>query len=169
MIILDAEDQRPSKESLPVTGLTLRFPEKAVARSDSPLPDYETSEARQKYLLKTASERRIFDRRLLRAIFYALLIYLLLSAVIGIPIVLLVCFYCNLTHRPCLWAQLQKKTKRSPTYGDDPPPWDPGPSFGPTNAGLWSLGDTGCDSLVFQEDIPHNIFTARRVLWSVAT
>jgi hypothetical protein len=90
MIILDAEDQRRTKEDLPAAGLTLRFPEKAVARSDSPLPDYETSEARQKYLLQTASERKLLDRRLLRAILYALLIYVLLSAIIGIPIILLV-------------------------------------------------------------------------------
>jgi len=93
MIILDAEDQRQSKEDLPVTGLTLRFPEKVVARSDSPLPDYETSEARQKFLLQSSSSRKRLDGRLWRAILYAFVIYVILSAAIGVPIVLLVC-YC---------------------------------------------------------------------------
>jgi hypothetical protein len=90
MIILDPEDQRQTKDPT-VAGLTLRLPEKALARSDSPLPDYETSEARQKFLLQEASSRKILDGRLLRAILYALIIYVALSAMIGIPIVLLVC------------------------------------------------------------------------------
>ena len=93
MIILDAEDQRRSKQDLPAAGLTLRFPEKAVARSDSPLPDYETSEARQKFLLQTVSHRKILDAKLWRAVLYAFVIYVLLSAVIGVPIVLLVRYF----------------------------------------------------------------------------
>lgn len=141
MIILDAEDQRRSKENSPAAGLTLRFPEKAVARSDSPLPDYETSEARQKFLLQSASEHRRLDGRLWRAILYALVIYVLLSAVIGVPIVLL-------------------KKKKLPATVDEPPLWDTGSAFGLSSAGLWSLGDTaGCGWLDLQEDQPHDIFT----------
>jgi hypothetical protein len=165
MIILDAEDQRRSKQDLPVTGLTLRFPEKAVARSDSPLPDYETSEARQKFLLKIVSERKILDARLWRAILYAFVIYVLLSAVIGIPIVLLVRYILHLAQHPCLMSQLQKKSKSSPTYGDEPPPWDQNSSFGVSNTGLWSLGDTaGCNWTSTQEDTDHDIFMGRHVL-----
>lgn len=165
MIILDAEDQRRSKENSPAAGLTLRFPEKAVARSDSPLPDYETSEARQKFLLQSASEHRRLDGRLWRAILYALVIYVLLSAVIGVPIVLLVRCCLSPTSHSRLMYQLQKK-KKLPATVDEPPLWDTGSAFGLSSAGLWSLGDTaGCGWLDLQEDQPHDIFTGRHVFY----
>ena len=114
MIILDAEDQRRSKQDLPVAGLTLRLPEKAVARSDSPLPDYETSEARQKFLLQTTSNRKILDARLWRAILYAFVIYVLLSAVIGVPIVLLVCYFWQFDTAPLLHPLNCRKSPKPP-------------------------------------------------------
>lgn len=92
MIILDEEDQRKNFND-PYGGLTLRYPEKAVARSDSPLPDYETSEARQKH-----KDRKKVDPTLWRAVFISLGIYILLSVVIGVPIVVLVCYSVGLLH-----------------------------------------------------------------------
>ena len=85
MIILDEEDQRKHFND-PYGGLTLRYPEKAVARSDSPLPDYETSEARQKH----QDQRSKVDPTLWRAVSIALGIYVLLSVIIGVPIILIV-------------------------------------------------------------------------------
>ncbi|KAG6828214.1 hypothetical protein H0H92_008787 [Tricholoma furcatifolium] len=90
MIILDAKDQERSKQLNDpfLGGPTLRFPEKAAARSDSPLPDYETSEAHQKLIAKELSSPRRSDKRLWRSILYALAIYVLLTIVIVTPILL---------------------------------------------------------------------------------
>lgn len=164
MIILDAQDQRRFKRDLPAAGPTLRLPEKAVSRSDSPLPDYETSEARQKFLLQHASQHKILDRRLLRAILYALLIYVIISAVIGVPIVLLVCYFFHL-HNIFTHSQPQKTPKHS--VKDDDPPWgDPPPSFSLSNTGLGPpFGDiTGCNWTTSVEDLQHEIFTGRHAI-----
>ncbi|KAG6837487.1 hypothetical protein H0H93_008412 [Arthromyces matolae] len=90
MIILDSEEQERSKllNDPFFEGPTLRFPEKAVARSDSPLPDYETSEARQKLIIKELSARpKSVETRLWRAILYSFGIYVLLTIAIAIPII----------------------------------------------------------------------------------
>ncbi|KAG5341425.1 hypothetical protein C0989_010535 [Termitomyces sp. Mn162] len=90
MIILDVEEKESFKQIHdPFLGRpTLRFPEKAASRSDSPLPDYETSEARQKLIAKELSAKyNRIEPRLWRAILYALLIYVLLTIVIGVPII----------------------------------------------------------------------------------
>lgn len=92
MIILDEEDQLRTKQLQDpfIGGPTLRFPEKVAGRSDSPLPDYETSEARQKLIVKENYLNKRVDPRLWRAIIYALGIYVLLSIIIGVPIVMVV-------------------------------------------------------------------------------
>lgn len=99
MIILDEEDQRRTKQDPYAAGPTLRFPEKAAGRSDSPLPDYETSEARQQLILKNLPQRKV-DPRLWRAILYALAIYVTLSVAIGVPIIVLVCSHPLIIYVP---------------------------------------------------------------------
>ncbi|KAG6378140.1 hypothetical protein JVT61DRAFT_13828 [Boletus reticuloceps] len=80
----------------PVVAPTVRYPERAASRHPfSPLPDYETSQAlafrdfneSQVTLYKPPPRRRIFDSRLWRAAISALLVYIFLTLVIGIPIV----------------------------------------------------------------------------------
>ena len=113
MIIWDAGDQQPTKEDLFVAGLTLRSPEKAVARSDSPLPDYETSEARHKYSLHDSPSRKALglDVKHWRVIFYALIVYIILSATIGVPIILLVRFPFCLPPHVIYHQNCRKRTK----------------------------------------------------------
>ena len=94
MIILDEEDQQKHFND-PYGGLTLRYPEKAVARSDSPLPDYETSEARQKH----QNQCKKVHPMLWRAVSISLGIYILLSVIIGVPIIIIVCYSVGLLHR----------------------------------------------------------------------
>ncbi|KAG6903087.1 hypothetical protein C0995_006274 [Termitomyces sp. Mi166 len=92
MIILDADEKDSSKQFHdPFSGgPTLHFPEKAASRSDSPLPDYETSEAHQKLIVRELSTSpKCIDPRLWRAILYALGIYVLLTIIIGVPIIVL--------------------------------------------------------------------------------
>jgi hypothetical protein len=109
MIILDEE---PSSKlgSSDVSGPTLRFPERAAGRSTLTLPDYETSQAiaNHNFGYKQVVTRKvdvrygfhkssdsfvqihIFDGRFWRATLYALLIYIALSLIVGIPIVVTV-------------------------------------------------------------------------------
>ncbi|KAF8070639.1 hypothetical protein FPV67DRAFT_1561395 [Lyophyllum atratum] len=128
MIILDEQDQQWSKQLQgPLSdGLTLRLPEKAAVRSDSPLPDYETSEARQKLITKEKLFKGV-DPRLWRAILYALAIYLLLSLVIGLPIVLV-------------------KRHQHDMVDIGPPEWDNDPNLGASmsfsSSDTWILGDS---------------------------
>ncbi|KAH7929862.1 hypothetical protein BV22DRAFT_1029053 [Leucogyrophana mollusca] len=95
MIILDEEDQQKLKDSI-VAGPTLRYPERAAGRRPfSPLPDYETSQALafngfNDSLIsfhKPPPKRRIIDSKFWRAALSALGVYILLSIVIGIPLV----------------------------------------------------------------------------------
>ncbi|KAH7913907.1 hypothetical protein BJ138DRAFT_1123987 [Hygrophoropsis aurantiaca] len=96
MIILDEEDQQKLKDP-PVTGPTLRYPERAAGRRPfSPLPDYETSQAlafnigSNDSLIsshKPPPKLRIIDSKFWRAALSALAAYVLLSIVIGIPII----------------------------------------------------------------------------------
>jgi hypothetical protein len=86
MIILHEEDQNQAKLDSFVAGSTLRYPEKAAARSSSPLPDYEASQAQHNRLKSPPKESK--GVRLLKATFYALAIYVTLSAVIALPIVM---------------------------------------------------------------------------------
>ncbi|RDB25483.1 hypothetical protein Hypma_007705 [Hypsizygus marmoreus] len=143
MIILDAEDQLRTKQLRDPFlggGPTLRFPEKAAARSNSPLPDYETSEAHQKLILKENIQRKRVDPRLWRAILYALAIYVILSAVIGVPIIIV----------------KRRKNTDDMAYGIGPI-WDgdddPGTSLSLSNSNPWLPGVTAkCD----WDDIEHN-------------
>ncbi|KAG5648615.1 hypothetical protein DXG03_003226 [Asterophora parasitica] len=131
MIILDEEDQQRSKElNDPFNaGPTLRFPEKAALRSESPLPDYETSEARQKLIARARSSRKVVDPRLWRAILIAFGIYVLLSIVIGVPIIL-------------VKRQQQEDTAINfgpPSWANDP---DTGTAISISGANVWALEDT---------------------------
>lgn len=92
MIILEEADQQAKLDSS-VAGPTLRFPDRAVGRSSSPLPDYETSQALQ---LNLATPRKSkVDARFWRATLYALVIYVALSVVIGVPLLLTVRLFPN--------------------------------------------------------------------------
>ncbi|KAF9469906.1 hypothetical protein BDZ94DRAFT_1243520 [Collybia nuda] len=148
MIILDEEDQRRAKQAPYTAGPTLRFPEKAAGRSDSPLPDYETSEARQQLILKHSNQRKI-DPKLWRAILYALAIYVTLSVAIGVPIIVL------------------KKPKSTEVVVPDPSIWgsddsDSGTPLSLANVDTWTLDkDAHCGWTNIQDDPSHYTFTAR--------
>ncbi|TFK44400.1 hypothetical protein BDQ12DRAFT_593863 [Crucibulum laeve] len=88
MILLNEEDQYKEKHDAFV-GPTLRHPERVLARSPSPLPDYYTSEAEHKGLIEPTHHKLSLARKFWRPTLYALGIYVLLSAVIVIPLVLL--------------------------------------------------------------------------------
>ncbi|KAG2150535.1 hypothetical protein DEU56DRAFT_729003 [Suillus clintonianus] len=96
MIILDEDDHLKSKDP-PVATPALRYPERAAGRRPfSPLPDYETSQALALNDLNNDSlitfhkpppKRRFIDSRSWRAGITALGIYIILSIVIGIPLI----------------------------------------------------------------------------------
>ncbi|KAG2043660.1 hypothetical protein BDR03DRAFT_910561 [Suillus americanus] len=96
MIIQDEDDLLNSKDP-PVTTPALRYPERAAGRRPfSPLPDYETSQALALNVLNNDSlitlykpppKRRFIDSRSWRAGIIALGIYVILSIIIGIPII----------------------------------------------------------------------------------
>jgi len=94
MIILDEEDH--VKFDALVAGSTVRYPDKAVGRSSTSLPDYDASEAQHRLILQSSSNKTR-NARILKATFYALAIYVALSAVIVLPVVLVVTFLCLLT------------------------------------------------------------------------
>jgi len=110
MIILD--EVPPSKLSSysDVAGPTLRFPDRVAGRSTTSLslPDYETSQAlaNNHFVYKKAVRRKV-DARLWRATPYALIIYIALSVVIGIPILVI---------------RLKHHQHRSPPPPRPPPP-----------------------------------------------
>jgi len=111
MIILDEE---PSSKASRHAGPTLRFPERAAGRSTSALtlPDYETSQALAHHDVYKNVVKTKADTRFWRAILYALLIYIALSLIIGIPIVV---------------TKLKQRSYRK--YGTPPsptPPWQAG-------------------------------------------
>ncbi|KAG2119588.1 uncharacterized protein F5147DRAFT_625170 [Suillus discolor] len=96
MIIQDEDDLLNSKDP-PVTTPALRYPERAAGRRPfSPLPDYETSQALAFNHLNNDSlisfykcppKRRFVDSRSWRAGIAALGMYIILSIVIGIPLI----------------------------------------------------------------------------------
>ncbi|KAK0504788.1 hypothetical protein EDD18DRAFT_1126351 [Armillaria luteobubalina] len=143
MIILEEADQQAKLDSF-VAGPTLRFPDRAVGRSSSPLPDYETSQAQQ---LNLATPRKPLhskvDARFWRATLYALVIYVALSVVIGVPLIV---------------TRFAKKHR-------GPPPWhndDASLSVQTlSNNGVLSLETLGCNSWDTIEDDPsHSLFSA---------
>ncbi|PFH53806.1 hypothetical protein AMATHDRAFT_1032 [Amanita thiersii Skay4041] len=94
MIILDEHEELPVKFDSFVAGSTVRYPDRAVGRPSSPLPDYEASEAQHRRTIKdlqsqSKPRRRILDSRILRATFYALAVYVAVSVIIAVPIVVL--------------------------------------------------------------------------------
>lgn len=89
MIILDEQEEHQVKfDSFALE--TVRYPEKALGRSSSPLPDYEASEAQHQLDIKNLypPRKKQAGGRILKATFYALAIYVALSAVIALPIIL---------------------------------------------------------------------------------
>ncbi|KAG2146030.1 uncharacterized protein EDB93DRAFT_1251237 [Suillus bovinus] len=96
MIIQEEDDLLNSKDP-PVTTPALRYPERAAGRRPfSPLPDYETSQALALNGLSNDSlitfykpppKRRFIDSRSWRAGIVALGIYIILSIIIGIPLI----------------------------------------------------------------------------------
>ncbi|KAG2755249.1 hypothetical protein P692DRAFT_20793853 [Suillus brevipes Sb2] len=99
MIIQEEDDLLKSKDPL-VTAPVLRYPERAAGRRRrplSPLPDYETSQAlalndlnndSQITFNKPPPKRRLIDSRSWRAGIAALGIYIILSIIIGIPLII---------------------------------------------------------------------------------
>jgi hypothetical protein len=98
MIIQDEDDLLKSKDTL-VTTPVLRYPERAAGRRRpfSPLPDYETSQAialndlnndSSVTFYKPPPKRRFIDSKSWRAGITALGIYIILSIVIGIPLII---------------------------------------------------------------------------------
>lgn len=114
MILTDEDDPQTIKDP-PIALPTVRYPERAAARRPcSPLPDYETSQALA-YNRLNDSQSTLYKpprRRFLnwRAAVVSLAVYILLTLVIGIPIVLKVPPYLNiLFHRihsldPAKWT-----------------------------------------------------------------
>lgn len=92
MIILDEEEH--VKFDAVVAGSTVRYPDKAVGRSLSSLPDYEASEAQHRLIIRNlqSSSKKTRNARILKTTFYALAIYIALSAVIVLPVLLVVTF-----------------------------------------------------------------------------
>lgn len=91
MILLDEEGQQTKLDAF-VAGPTLRLPDRASiasARTVTPLPDYETSQAQHIISPIKSSTRRI-DSKFWRATLYALAIYVGLSVVIGVPLIVTV-------------------------------------------------------------------------------
>ncbi|KAG1775390.1 hypothetical protein EV702DRAFT_973138 [Suillus placidus] len=96
MIIQDEDDLRKLKDP-PVATPALRYPERAAGRRPfSPLPDYETSQALALNHLNNDSlinfykpppKRRFIDFRSWRAGITALGIYIILSIIVGIPLI----------------------------------------------------------------------------------
>ncbi|KAG1737694.1 hypothetical protein EDB19DRAFT_1717346 [Suillus lakei] len=96
MIIQDEDDLLKSKDPTVATP-TLRYPERAAGRRPfSPLPDYETSQAIALHDLNNDSlitfhkpppKRRFIDSRSWRAGITALGVYIILTIVIGIPLI----------------------------------------------------------------------------------
>ncbi|KAG7446301.1 uncharacterized protein BT62DRAFT_110769 [Guyanagaster necrorhizus] len=148
MIILEEADQQAKLDSS-VAGPTLRFPDRAVGRSSSPLPDYETSQAQHTLTTTPKSLHSKVDARFWRATLYALVIYVVLSVAIGVPWIV---------------TRLSKKHRGGPPGG----PWsnDDG-SISPQNLannGILSLETLGCNSWDTIEDDPlHSLFSARCV------
>ena len=92
MIILDEEDHQVKFDAL-VAGSTVRYPDKAVGRSSTSLPDYDASEAQHRLIIgnpQSLPKKTQRNTRILKATFYALAIYVALSAVIVLPLVLVV-------------------------------------------------------------------------------
>jgi hypothetical protein len=95
MIIPDEDDNQKIKDT-PVAIPSIRYPERAAGRrAQSPLPDYETSQAlafagfndSQVTLFKPPPRRRLLDSRLWRAALASLAVYVFLTVVIGVPII----------------------------------------------------------------------------------
>jgi hypothetical protein len=125
MIIQDEDDLLKSKDPL-VTTPVLRYPERAAGRRRrpfSPLPDYETSQALALNDLndslvsfyKPPPKRRFIDSKSWRAGIAALGIYIILSIIIGIPLIIKVSIPI-----PCVACRLKllrnlRQTNRPPT------------------------------------------------------
>ncbi|KAF9010510.1 hypothetical protein BDQ17DRAFT_1346349 [Cyathus striatus] len=86
MILLDELDQKPKHDSF--SSPTLRHPQRAYARTASPLPDYDTSQAYQKLLTKPAARKRS-NSKFWKAVLYAFLVYLILTIAIAVPLIVL--------------------------------------------------------------------------------
>ena len=94
MIILDEEDHQVKFDAI-VAGSTVRYPDKVVGRSSTSLPDYEASEAQHRLIIgdpQSLPKKTRRNTRILKATFYALAVYVALSAVIVLPLVLVVAF-----------------------------------------------------------------------------
>ncbi|KAK0212862.1 hypothetical protein DFS33DRAFT_74978 [Desarmillaria ectypa] len=143
MIILEEADQQVKFDSS-VAGPTLRFPDRAVGRSSSPLPDYETSQAQHNLTPTRKPLHNKVDARFWRATLYALVIYVVISVVIGVPLIV---------------TQLSKK-HRGP-----PGPWHNDDasisSQNLANNGILSLETLGCNSWdTIKDDPSHSLFSA---------
>ncbi|KAK0461283.1 uncharacterized protein EV420DRAFT_1531262 [Desarmillaria tabescens] len=142
MIILEEADQQAKLDSS-VAGPTLRFPDRAVGRSSSPLPDYETSQAQHNLTPTRKSLHSRVDARFWRATLYALVIYVVLSVVIGVPLIV---------------------TRLSKKHRGPPGPWPNDDSISPQSLGnnaVLSLETVGCNTWDTIEDDPlHSLFSA---------
>jgi hypothetical protein len=97
MIVLDDQDQS-TKAYSSVASSARRVPEgtrKSTSTTCS-LPDYETSQAYQKPELEKTSTflciQRV-DRKFWRAVLFALIIYIVISLIIGLPFLIIVSTY----------------------------------------------------------------------------
>lgn len=105
MIVLDGDKNRPKDDSYP--GPTVRLPERVLRRrrSWSPLPDYEASEAQYRRDLDLDTKPPRFQMRIRKGVFLTLLVYALLTTVIGVPIII---------------TKLRNKVQESWPFGNDP-------------------------------------------------
>lgn len=127
MIILNGEADRQAKLDS-FSGPTIRHPERAATRSFSSLPDYDTSEAQHRSCTKPPST--IFDSKFWRAALYALVVYIILSAVIGIPLVVLVRIHLSISASHDVIVTPQKSKDK----GDKWP-------LGPPTGSIWTVND----------------------------
>jgi hypothetical protein len=152
MIILDEEPSSKLSSFSSVAGPTLRHPERAAGRSTShlTLPDYETSQAiaNNDLVYKKVVKKRI-DARFWWATLYALIIYIVLSLLIGIPIVV---------------TKLKQRSYRKYSQPPPGPPWQAGIEVSGPNCSM-TLDDLNgapqiCNSWTSSQDQSGNSFVA---------
>lgn len=120
MILFDDADQLAKLDPI-VAGPTLRLPDRAVGRSSSPLPDYETSQAQHERATAVHTPKEKTDKRFWRATLCALCVYVVISAALGIPFIVMVRAPHYAAGVDCpFFAASEKVTSQSSTAMDSP-------------------------------------------------
>ena len=128
MIILDPEDDQLPKLAVDTAAIPTRrtadhFPQQIPSRPRSPvLPDYETSEAQQQIFQKLRGKSRK-SSKFCRGVLYAIILYVGLFVVVGLPLIFLVSNPITL-YRFAFWLQYTRTLTAdmaAPTTPSNPP------------------------------------------------